>query len=103
MDQFKSIITSRTIIAAAVTLVADLIAVWGINMTQENQSLAVTLITTIGAALVGGFRAAATKQLTGSAAVAQAANHVVAVDKIPPKQALVVAKAKVAAKEAGRA
>jgi hypothetical protein len=103
MEAFKSILTSKVIITNVVTAVASIAAVWGFNLAPETQATVVTVIVALGAVISSGFRVSSTQQLTGSAEVAQAANHVVAVDKIPPKQALVVAKAKVKAKEHGRA
>jgi ascorbate-specific PTS system EIIC-type component UlaA len=102
MEAFKSILTSKVIITNIVTAVASIVAVWGFNMTPETQAIVVSVIVGLGAALSSGFRVSSTQQLTPSAEVAQEANQKVA-QGIPPKAALITAKAKVAAKEAGRA
>jgi hypothetical protein len=102
MEAFKSIITSKVIITNVVTAVASIAAIWGFNLAPETQATVVTVIVALGAILSSGFRVSSTQQLTGSAEVADIANTKVA-QGIPPNAALISAKAKVKAKEHGRA
>jgi uncharacterized protein (DUF697 family) len=95
MDQFKSLLTSRTIWANIVLAVASIIAVWGFSLTPDQQSTIVTVIVTLGALASSFFRAQATQQLVGSGNVASVANAHVA-NGLTPDRALRTAKAQVA-------
>jgi hypothetical protein len=63
LDRFKSIFTSRTIIANVVTAVASILVIWGFNLSPEQIESIVTLIIVVGSLASSLFRVVATKQL----------------------------------------
>jgi uncharacterized membrane protein (DUF441 family) len=63
MELVKSIFFSKTIITNVVTTIASLVALWGIDMTPDQQATTVSAIVLGGNALSSLFRATADKQL----------------------------------------
>lgn len=100
MEAFKSILASKVIITNIVTAIASIAAIWGFNLTPENQAIAVSVIVALGTALSSAFRVSSTQQLTTSPTVAKVANEVVA-EGTEPKLALKAAKRAVSRKKAG--
>jgi uncharacterized protein (DUF697 family) len=74
MEKFKSVFSSRTIITNAVTFLASMGAIWGLDMTPENQAIVVSVIVALGTAASSLFRKQADEKLVASAAKAEEAN-----------------------------
>jgi hypothetical protein len=74
VDKFKSVFSSRTIIANAVTFLASIGTIWGLDLTPENQAIAVSVIVALGTAASSFFRKEADTKLTTTPAKAEEAN-----------------------------
>jgi uncharacterized protein (DUF697 family) len=74
MEKFKSAVTSRTIIANAVTFIASIVTIWGLDLSPETQAVVVSMIVGVGTLLSSMFRKAADTQLVSSSAKAEEAN-----------------------------
>lgn len=105
MNQFKATLASKTVwmgilgVLAALPLTGKYLVGLDMGAVADTLSSAVIVVTQICSII---FRISANTQLVPSAQVAEVANNQVA-EGVPPKEALVVAKAHVAARQHGRA
>lgn len=60
--EFLAKFFDKKVITAAVTFAASLLAIWGVSMTPETQTLVVTLISSIGTVLITAMHASDTKK-----------------------------------------
>jgi uncharacterized protein (DUF697 family) len=74
MEKFKSVFSSRTILTNAVTFLASILTLWGMDLTPEQQAIAVSVIVGVGTFASSLFRKAADTQLVSSPAKAEEAN-----------------------------
>jgi hypothetical protein len=66
MDGIKTLFASKTIWTNIITALAGVLAIWGFNLTPEQQAGVVTAVITIGPLLSSIFRYTATDQLVAS-------------------------------------